>query len=642
MNDTAWEPGPGRVVVLACLVVLAFLPLANWGTDGAAAPGYALTVRGWIEGTALVGGLALLLALAGQRVRWLRLERGAELVAERVGASWRLFAFGTALLLLVLASGLGHWLFDGRPLMVDEIVQTWQARLLARGRLWDDPSPAPWATTVPYVIDLAGRRFGQFPVGGPAVLAVGTLLRAEWVAVPLAGAVGVVAWAWWLRATREPAGPALAAVLFLAFSPFWLAQSASRMNHVPAIAAVLVGAAATAAALAGPVARWRPAVLAGLGFGVAASIRPLDAAAFALPAVAWTLVRVRGDRAAWAVLVALVAGMAVPGTLLLAANAATTGSALRFGYDVMWGPAHGLGFHQAPWGPPHTPLRGLALVNLYLLRLQVYLFEAPVPSLLAAMLALAMLPLRAGDRYLLASGGLLLAAYFCYWHDGFYLGPRFVLGLVPLAALWTARFPAACAARLRSRLAARAAIIAGVVAVIASASAVAARAALYREGFAQRRWDADAAARAAGIDGSLVLVRQSWDEELIARLWALGLPRTDAERLYRGAPRCHLEQALAVVERGTLRGAEAVGPLTSAIVTAPDSAAACTVRAAQDRAGVAEYLPLLLARGGTAWAKSLPGRDTATVSAFRRPRNFVLGPGAVPGAGPTLTPLHQP
>ena len=37
---------------------------------------------------------------------------------------------------------------------------------------------------------------------------------------------------------------------------------------------------------------------------------------------------------------------------------------------------------------------------------------------------------------------LLLLSYFAYWHDGFYLGPRFMLPLAPWLALWTARLPA--------------------------------------------------------------------------------------------------------------------------------------------------------------------------------------------------------
>ena len=69
---------------------------------------------------------------------------------------------------------------------------------------------------------------------------------------------------------------------------------------------------------------------------------------------------------------------------LLAVNASQTGDPFTFGYIAMWGDTHALGFHPTPWGDVHTPARGLELVNLYLLRLQTYLFESAAPSLLFA------------------------------------------------------------------------------------------------------------------------------------------------------------------------------------------------------------------------------------------------------------------
>src|SRR4030095_1191791 len=127
---------------------------------------------------------------------------------------------------------------------------------------------------------------------------------------------------------------------------------------------------------------------------------------------------------------------------VLAYNGATTGSPTLFGYELLWGASHGLGFHRAPWGVTHTPARGFELVNTYFMRLQTYLFETPLPSLVPAIAALAFVrrPI-AFDRYLLASSALLVLGYFAYWHDGFFLGPRFFYLLLPLLVLWTARLP---------------------------------------------------------------------------------------------------------------------------------------------------------------------------------------------------------
>ena len=94
---------------------------------------------------------------------------------------------------------------------------------------------------------------------------------------------------------------------------------------------------------------------------------------------------------------------------------------------MLWGRAHDLGFHATPWGPVHTPARGLELINLYFLRLQTYFLETAAPALIPMTVALALTRrLRAFDRYLLAASLLLVGLYAAYWHDGFYLGPRFM------------------------------------------------------------------------------------------------------------------------------------------------------------------------------------------------------------------------
>ena len=89
-------------------------------------------------------------------------------------------------------------------------------------------------------------------------------------------------------------------------------------------------------------------------------------------------------------------------------NAQTTGEPLLFGYQVLWGRSHDLGFHRAPWGIAHTPARGLELINLYFLRLQTYLYESSIPSLAPALGALYLTPkVDRFDRYLLASAALV-------------------------------------------------------------------------------------------------------------------------------------------------------------------------------------------------------------------------------------------
>jgi len=116
-------------------------------------------------------------------------------------------------------------------------------------------------------------------------------------------------------------------------------------------------------------------------------------------------------------------------TLLLLYNWGTTGGLLRFGYTELYGPAHGLGFGQGSWGPPHTLSRGLAATGRTLGALNARLFEWPFSSLWPAVLGL-LLPTRrypAGRRVGLALIPLsLLAVYVFYWFHDLCFGPRYV------------------------------------------------------------------------------------------------------------------------------------------------------------------------------------------------------------------------
>ena len=122
-------------------------------------------------------------------------------------------------------------------------------------------------------------------------------------------------------------------------------------------------------------------------------------------------------------LIWIVLGIVPPLAFLGLVNGATTGSVMASGYQLLWGPNVGLGFHPAPYGPPHTPGRGFELVALYLLRLNTFFLEAPIPGLLMAGAALGLSgPLRPADRYFLGAALVLLLVYFAYWHDGFFWG----------------------------------------------------------------------------------------------------------------------------------------------------------------------------------------------------------------------------
>jgi hypothetical protein len=632
------------------------LPLANWIPGGLSAPWYGEVFSDLLNGAliALGAGVVLALLYKGSGVRSqesaVRGQGSVSPVAIAVGA-------------FVVYALVARLVFSGRPLLIDEIVQVFQARILAGGHLAIPPAPHQEFFSSFHVVEQDGRVYGQFPMGGPAMLALGTLLGAEWLVGPLFGALAVLAFAALLRHIESRPGVRLGAVLLFAFAPFAVFMSGSHMNHVTALCWLLVALWGLARVTSDPgTGRFRDGLLCGLGFGMAATIRPVDALAFALPAGIWLLARALRRRST-AVLFGAGLGIAVPVLLLAWVNLQTTGAPLLFGYTVLWGRAHDLGFHATPWGPVHTPVRGLELVNLYFLRLQSYLFEAAGPSLLPATAALALARrLAPFDRYLLAGSGLLVLCYFAYWHDGFYLGPRFMYPLLPVLVLWTARFPAALRG-IRSQesgvreTAVRALSYAIVIAaVLGLATAVPIRVRQYRSGLLSLRWDADRAAERAGVREALVLVRESWGAELVARMWALGVSRPDADALYRAADPCRLELALGALEQRGARGATvvaALAPLRGDSVRLVDAEAVtgdpslrltpgvryperCAGKLAANRRGFTLFPPLLLARGlGNLYARDLGPRDSVLLRDYPGRPVYLLKPanGAV-GAEP--------
>ncbi len=607
-------------VLAAVLVILGLLPVANWIAGGHDAPWYQDRLGGWLSGSAIAVGIAVIASIALRR--WPDLWRDGAWAG--VAARWHRGAWRADLLLaagvLTIGVVVAHAVLSARPLLIDEIIQVYQARIFAAGRLWLPAAAHPEFTSSQHLLDWGGKVFGQFPAGGPALLALGTLVGAEWLVGPVASALCAFVFARLVRRIEPRPGTALAAVLLFSAAPFVVFLGASMMNHITTTAALLAGALALSRATADRDARTGAAFLVGLALGVAATIRPLDAAAFAIPTAAWLGWRVRMGRMHLVALLASGLGVAIPVALLLVVNYAQTGDAFTFGYIAMWGRTHELGFHATPWGDVHTPLRGLELVNLYLLRVQTYLYESAAPSLLFATAALAAARrFTAFDRWMIACAMLLLAGYFAYWHDGFYLGPRFLLPMVPLLALWSARLPAVMSERGITDTVRRTVIMAGCVSLLlGAATLLPLRAQQYRNGMLSLRTDFVAEARRAGVSGAIVLVRESWGAQVMARLWARGVTRSDAEMVYRSADICRLEMVLDSAEaRGDSAEAvlRAVAPLRAdsarlvAMRFATDTSPRvlpgsvmterCIRRIIEDRAGFTLFPPLLLSRDST-------------------------------------------
>jgi hypothetical protein len=636
------------------IAVLGFVPIAQWVPGGYQTPFYGSLSVEWLSGTAVVVGIAAVLAILSRHTRELWIEDAVLRVAKQMtrprwafvgGAA--LFAFGAYALTSVL-------LFKGRPIFLDEMSQLLQARAYARGSLTTPTGPFAEFVSILHTVYADSRAYSQFPAGGPAMLAIGTLLGAPWLVNPLCGAIAVGAFAWFVLATEQQRSVAVGAVVLFALAPFMLFMSASHMNHVPTLMWLTLAMAALVATLREGV-RPGAAFLCGFSLGAAAAIRPVDGLAFALPAglwLAWRAVRetARGDearrRAAWIELLCAGAGVVLPLLAIMWVNSRTTGAPLLFGYEVIWGKRHALGFHEAPWGPPHTPTRGFEQLNLYFLRLQSYLFDAPVPALLAPVIALVLARrVSSMDRYFAASGILLVGLYWSYWHYGFLLGPRFLFPLIPALALWTARLPALVRERWPGSLWHRGVAYGYLVAVgITFTYTMPIRWREYETGFTIERLPVQALERAYRVSNALVLVREPWSSQLVARLWALGVPHRETELLTHEVDACRLEEAVLVLEREGRRGPDAVAALTPLLrdrdqvklATLPSGAfwpvqpsvgysPQCRERVQESSVGLVPLAPLLLSGGPTnVYVRDLHARDSLLLKQYPNRPIFVV------------------
>lgn len=619
----------------ALLAVLGFTPFVNWIPGGHEAPWYGTSSSEWLSGAAISIGSAVVLFLVMRRMGWF--PTGWSRLADGAARRPMFTACVLAAVALALYSVVALKVLSARPLLIDEIVQVMQARILAEGRVAQVADAYPEFFSALHVVDVNGRVFSQFPPGGPLMLLPGVLAGVPWMSGPVFGMIAVVAF-WFLVRATDPASTALGATALLAVAPFMAFMAGSHMNHVPALAWLCLALLGLHVVTAAEQPRAFAAFFTGVCLGMMVSIRPVDGAAFALPAGIWLLVRTARQPSFLPALLASGIGIVLPVAGVLAYNAATTGDALLFGYELLWGASHNLGFHRAPWGVTHTPSRGLELVNLYFLRLQTYLFETPLPSLVPATAALSLVRrLTSFDRYLLVSAGLLVAGYFAYWHDGFFLGPRFFYLLLPVLVLWTARLPGVVRDRFPASGADRMVLLTyAASAVVAAFISLPVRVTQYANGLLSMRHDYVAPAVDAGITGALILVRESWGAQVIARLHALDVSRSDAEGLYRSIDLCILDQAVTRLESSGVRGDSAVQrllPLTAdsaRLVTrtlSPDvtekvlPGAAytplCQRRIFEDRAGYS-FLAPLLARdwGSNIYARDLHARDTLLLQRY--------------------------
>jgi hypothetical protein len=523
----------------AALIALPVLPIARWVGAADAGPVWQPHVSTWTMGglLVLVGGV-----LAGRLGT--KLPPIPRLPWSLPG--WRLPVV-LAVGLTVLAAFAMRDAFAGNPHLIDEFAQLFQARVFAAGRLAAPIPELPEFFLVAQTFVVEGGWISQYPPGQAVLLALGFVVGAPWLVNPVLGGLGVLLV---YRIGLGMYGPKTArtAALLWAVSGWVLFMSATYMNHVGATTLALAAWALVLGTRR--VTPWQAAA-AGLFLAAVAATRPLDAVIAAVPLGVWVLHGKRFRLGWW------MAAGAIPLALLWGfVNWRTFGDPFVLGYTELYGPEHGLGFHDDPYGRAFTPLVGLSNLAVAVRRLHIHLFEWPIPALLPVAVW-AVLARRHGPSNLVLAAGIMAAPFFYsfYWHSGFYPGPRFYYIAAPFLILATARawrwawVRVVRLPRAPIRWDVSLAAFALIVVMLGSFTLLPSRWSAYKTQLPSLKRHPERALTDAGVERALVFVPESWGSRIITNLWALGAPPGLVERAFRTVDACDLH-LLGVEERG--------------------------------------------------------------------------------------------
>jgi hypothetical protein len=359
-----------------------------------------------------------------------------------------LFLLLTSGVVLAVTNLISWRVFQHIPHVTDSIVQVFQGRIFASGRITLPSRVDEYFFGFFYFINDGAKMYAEYPFGHSLLLALGSLAHAEWLVNPLLGSAEITVLYFLGKELYDEKTGRIAALLGMA-SPFLLIMSSEYMNHASALlflSLFLLFFFRTIRPLRGGHASSKLAdpLLCGLSLAAALNIRPLTALAVSFPMACYSvylLLRSRGKPlpAFLLVLVPVLLGLGAFG----AYSYLTTGDPFLTGYKaygmLAYGHARwGLGFGaRGPddWGL-HTLAHGLSHTGNNLIALNQYLFAGPFPGLLLVLLLFLTFTRKPIDWLLLASFVALPALYFFYWYQDLIFGPRFLYeSLAPILLL---------------------------------------------------------------------------------------------------------------------------------------------------------------------------------------------------------------
>ena len=274
----------------------------------------------------LIGGFGLIAAFSTTR-------------PARVADLSRPVVVAVVMLLAISATALSGWVagsvLEGLPHVPDSVTYLLQSGWLLDGGLWSEVSAIQDYLQVPFTYVESSRWLAHYPPGWPLILAAGLALGIPWMVAPCLGGIFIVLL---YLVGRELGGPLLgiAAATLGLLSPMARLMFGSMLAH--GASATLLLASLWFLLVAQRRRHWAAAAASGIALGGVFGMRPLTAAAAALPLGVYFLHEVCRslDRSRSTRLI----GAALGGGLLaavptLAANCLITGSAFSFPYSLV-------------------------------------------------------------------------------------------------------------------------------------------------------------------------------------------------------------------------------------------------------------------------------------------------------------------
>ncbi|MFC1713614.1 ArnT family glycosyltransferase [Candidatus Poribacteria bacterium] len=392
------------------------------------------------------GSVGLLSSLIGiyPLIVWLGKHRAGQVIrhaVERVvfffySINIRYFLIAVFIVAFAITNLLSYFMFEHVPHLGDSIDQVFHGKIMALGKLTVPSHKYREFFSYGNMIN-DGKWYSQYPPAHSFLMMFGVVLGVTWLVNPIIGSLSIIMFYFIGKEVYDERTGRLAALLGL-LSPFVIFMSSGFMSHT----SVMFFASLFVLFFIRTVknGRFYHPLISGSSLGMALNGRPMTALAICIPFAIYAVVLlIKGFRKYMVRFSIMFVTVSAFVGILLLFNYLTTGDPLLFGYIAKFGDGHYPGFGHSPWGKPHSASMGLTQNLNNLNGLNKYLFEWPIPNLFFVFLIFATMTRNKWDYLFISSFWSLSIAYFFYFFQSWYLGPRYLYEVSSMVILLTAR-----------------------------------------------------------------------------------------------------------------------------------------------------------------------------------------------------------